>query len=66
MNWFWGHVGWTFVENRDTTSAETYHKYAGDILSDPFYMRLERNLLYFWVYVIHAVLFVALDLVWDI
>jgi stearoyl-CoA desaturase (delta-9 desaturase) len=57
VNWFWGHVGWTFIENRHTTSAETYLKYAGDILSDPFYMRLERNLLYVWVYVLHAVLF---------
>ena len=43
VSWFWGHVGWLFIENRETTSAETYHKYARDILSDPFYMRLERN-----------------------
>jgi stearoyl-CoA desaturase (delta-9 desaturase) len=59
---FWGHVGWLFIENRHTTSAETYHKYARDILSDPLYMRLERNLWYFWVYVIHAVLFLAAGL----
>jgi fatty-acid desaturase len=59
---FWGHVGWLFVENRHTTSAESYHKYARDILSDRLYMRLERNLLYFWVYVIHAVLFLAAGL----
>src|SRR6476620_10110810 len=59
---FWGHVGWLFVENRHTTSAESYHKYARDILSDGLYMRLERNLLYFWVYVIHAVLFLAAGL----
>jgi len=56
---FWSHVGWLFIENRDTTSAETYHKYARDILSDPLYMRLERNLWYFWVYVIHAAIFLA-------
>jgi fatty-acid desaturase len=59
---FWGHVGWLFIENRETTSAETYHKYAGDILSDRFYMRLERNNKYVWVYVIQAVLFYVLGL----
>ena len=62
VSWFWGHVGWTFIENRHTTSAETYHKYAGDILSDPFYMRLERNLLYVWVYVFQAALFFVVGL----
>jgi fatty-acid desaturase len=62
VSWFWGHVGWTFIENRDTTSAATYHKYAGDILSDPFYMRLERNLLYVWVYVLQAALFLVFGL----
>ena len=62
VSWFWGHVGWLFIENRETTSAETYHKYAGDILSDRFYMRLERNAEYFWVYVIQAVLFYAVGL----
>jgi len=59
---FWGHVGWLFVENRHTTSAESYHKYARDILSDRLYMRLERNGLHFWVYLIHAVLFLAAGL----
>src|SRR3990170_2030700 len=38
VDWFWGHVGWLFIENRATTDAETYHKYARDILSDPLYM----------------------------
>lgn len=55
--WFWGHVGWLFIENRQLTSPETYDKYVGDMLRDPFYLKLERNLLYLWVYVIHALLF---------
>lgn len=59
VSWFWGHVGWLFVENRQTTSVESYHKYGGDILSDPFYMRLERGGLYLWVYVLQALLFTA-------
>jgi fatty-acid desaturase len=62
VDWFWSHVGWLFIENRHTTAAETYHKYARDILSDPFYMRLERNLNYIWVFVLHAVLFLAVGL----
>jgi len=57
VTWFWGHVGWLFVENRQLSTVATYEKYARDILRDPFYLRLERNLLYVWVYVLHAVLF---------
>lgn len=62
VDWFWGHVGWLFIENRQLSDAETYHKYARDILSDPFYMRLERNLNYIWVFVAHALLFFAAGL----
>jgi stearoyl-CoA desaturase (delta-9 desaturase) len=62
VDWFWGHVGWLFIENRETTSPETYHRYARDILSDRLYMRLERNLMYVWVFVAHAVLFLAAGL----
>jgi fatty-acid desaturase len=62
VSWFWGHVGWLFVENRQTTQADAYHKYARDVLSDPFYMRLERNQFHFWVYLIHAVLFFVVGL----
>jgi stearoyl-CoA desaturase (delta-9 desaturase) len=62
VTWFWGHVGWLFVENRQLSSAQTYEKYVRDILRDPFYMRLERNVLYVWVYVAHAVLFLVAGL----
>jgi stearoyl-CoA desaturase (delta-9 desaturase) len=60
VSWFWGHVGWLFIENRDTTSPDAYHKYAGDLLSDPFYMALERNGRYFWVYFLQFPIFYAL------
>jgi stearoyl-CoA desaturase (delta-9 desaturase) len=60
VGWFWSHVGWLFVENRETTTAEAYHKYAGDVLSDPFYMKLERYGRYFWVYAIQFPVFYAL------
>jgi stearoyl-CoA desaturase (delta-9 desaturase) len=56
-SWYWGHVGWLFIENRELTSPVTYDKYVRDMLRDPFYLRLERGLFYLWVYAIHAVLF---------
>jgi fatty-acid desaturase len=46
VNFFWGHVGWMLVENRDLTRLGIYERYAKDILRDPFYRRLERTLLY--------------------
>lgn len=57
VNFFWGHMGWVLVENRLIHSISTYERYARDLLQDPFYMRFERNLLWVWVYVAHAVLF---------
>jgi len=46
VNFFWGHVGWMLVENRDLARLGIYDRYAKDILRDPFYRRLERTLLY--------------------
>src|SRR5262249_11783838 len=57
VNWFWGHMGWLFLVNRPLAKLETYDRYARDVLRDPFYLRLERNRLWIWVYVVHAVLF---------
>ena len=57
VNWFWGHVGWLFVENRFLSKSDTYEKYIRDLLRDPLYIRLERNQNYLWVYAAHAVLF---------
>ena len=56
---FWGHMGWLFVENSEFNNAATYDRYARDIYRDAFYMRLERNLLWLGVYVLHSVLFAA-------
>lgn len=43
---FWSHVGWMLVENRDLSRLGIYDRYAKDILRDRFYRRLERTLLY--------------------
>ncbi len=57
VSWFWGHVGWLFVENRELSRLATYERYARDVLADPFYLRLERNTSWFWIYLAHAVPF---------
>jgi fatty-acid desaturase len=46
VNFFWGHVGWMLVENRDLMRLGIYDRYAKDILRDPFYRRMERTPLY--------------------
>ena len=43
---FWGHVGWMLVHNRDLIRLGIYDRYAKDILCDPFYRRMERTALY--------------------
>jgi stearoyl-CoA desaturase (delta-9 desaturase) len=62
VTWFWGHMGWLMVENRQLSRMSTYERYARDLLQDPFYFRLERNYLWVWVYVAHAVLFYLVGL----
>jgi stearoyl-CoA desaturase (delta-9 desaturase) len=57
VNFFWGHMGWLLIVNRPLRKLEMYDRYARDVLRDPFYLRLERNRLWIWVYVVHAALF---------
>jgi fatty-acid desaturase len=56
---FWSHVGWLFLQNKNTHSLDAYGKYARDLVEDPFYRSLERNYRWFWIYVAHAVAFFA-------
>ena len=56
-SFFWGHMDWLFVENPQLDNAAAHDKYARDVFRDPFYMRLERNFLWLWLYGIHAALF---------
>ena len=57
VNFLWGHFGWLMVENRNHSQMDFYEHYARDVLRDPFYLWLERKKMWFWVYVMHAVLF---------
>ncbi|MEM7786000.1 MAG: fatty acid desaturase [Planctomycetota bacterium] len=54
---FWAHMGWLFIDNQDLSSASAYDKYTRDLMRDPFYMWLQRNLNWVWVFVAHALVF---------
>ena len=43
VSFFWGHMGWLLVENRDLNRLGIYERYAKDLFRDRFYMWLERN-----------------------
>lgn len=57
VDFLWGHCGWLMVENREFRNLNHYERYARDLLRDRFYLNLERNDLYAWIYAAHAVLF---------
>jgi stearoyl-CoA desaturase (delta-9 desaturase) len=59
VDFFWGHIGWLIYQNKYFGTADFYDRYARDLLRDPFYYRLERKLLWFWIYVAHALLIFA-------
>jgi stearoyl-CoA desaturase (delta-9 desaturase) len=59
VNFWWSHVGWLFIENRDINNASAFDRFARDILRDPLYMKLQRGFTWVWVYVAHAVAFFA-------
>jgi stearoyl-CoA desaturase (delta-9 desaturase) len=56
---FWGHVGWLLVSNTATDSMSLYERYARDLMKQRFYMQLERQLNWLWVYVAHAAIIAA-------
>jgi stearoyl-CoA desaturase (delta-9 desaturase) len=57
VNFLWAHVGWVLVRNREHARLPFFEQYARDVLRDPFYLRLERNVAWFWVYWAHALLY---------
>lgn len=57
---YWSHMGWMFIDNRDLSTASAYDKYVRDLIRDPYYLWLQRGFNWVWVYVAHALLFLAL------
>jgi stearoyl-CoA desaturase (delta-9 desaturase) len=60
VSFAWGHIGWLFLKNRASRRRGTLERYAGDLLRDRFYARLERHRTWLWVYAAHAALFFGL------
>jgi fatty-acid desaturase len=52
VNFFWGHVGWVAVENRDLSRLRIFERYAKDLRRDPFYVWFERSYNYYKVLVL--------------
>ena len=59
VSFFWGHMGWLLVENRDLRHIALYERYVKDLLRDPFYMRLERKMRWIWINLIQWAVFFA-------
>ncbi|MEM9411133.1 MAG: fatty acid desaturase [Planctomycetota bacterium] len=60
---FWAHMGWLFIDNRELSTMSAYDRYARDIIRDPFYFWLQKNLNWVWVFVGHAVAITLLGFV---
>jgi fatty-acid desaturase len=56
---FWSHMGWLLVENRNIRTISAYERFARDVLRDPFYMRLQRTQLPIWIYLAHTLVYFA-------
>ena len=59
-NFLWGHVGWVVCRNRNLDKTSHYERYVRDLLKDRFYLQLERKQGWFFVYVAHALVIVAI------
>jgi fatty-acid desaturase len=57
VNFFWGHMGWLFLANRELNPIGIFDRYARDILRDPFYAAMERTHLYIWINLVSWLLF---------
>lgn len=62
VTFLWGHVGWLIIENRDSDTFHLLQRYSRDLVTQPFYLRLEGRLRWFWIYVVHLLLFAAAGL----
>lgn len=57
VNFLWGHCGWLMIQNRQFSNLNHYQRYARDVLRDPFYLHLERNANWLWIYMASGIVF---------
>ena len=60
---FWSHMGWLFIDNRTLSTASAYDKYVRDLMRDPYYMWLQRNLNWVLVFAAHGMAMMAIGFV---
>ena len=49
VNLFWGHAGWVLCKNTALPRTAMRDPYAKDLIRQPFYYRLERHWVWFWI-----------------
>ena len=49
---FWGHAGWALFKNTALPRTAMSDPYAKDLMRQPFYCRLERHWVWFWIVLI--------------
>ena len=54
---WWAHVGWLVLPDRELSRLQLYERYAKDLVSERFYRNLERSLVYVWINLAQWVLF---------
>ena len=59
VNFLWGHMGWVVCRHRELDRTSHYERYVRDLLRDPFYLKLERHDGWFFVFLLHSILFTA-------
>lgn len=57
VNFFWGHVGWLLVINRDHRNVNHFEWCVRDLLRERFYLNLERRGTWLFIYLAHALAF---------
>jgi len=60
VTFFWGHMEWLLVKDRRHDSVFHFERYCRDLLRDPFYQKVERKLMWLWIYLAHAVAITAM------
>ncbi|MDA0803275.1 MAG: fatty acid desaturase [Planctomycetota bacterium] len=69
VTFLWGHLWWLCVRNHAIHQSANYHRYARDILNDPFYMWIEKHplspfLIYLGQCALYAAAGFAVALLW--
>jgi len=59
VNFFWGHVGWVCWRHKEFDRTFNYARYVPDVLRDPYYLRLERNKVWLFIFLAHAIAIIS-------